>query len=98
MTINCITDEKILTVQPVGRLDSQTGDEFLSFVNEKFTDDFEKIIFDLGGVDFVSSKGLRDLVTVYKGLNGREMEIINANTSVNDILNRSGLSKFFNAK
>jgi len=98
MVINQSTNEKELTVIPEGRLDTATSDEFLEYVNANFTEEFEKVIFDFGGIDFVSSKGLRVLVTIYKSLNGRTMEIINTNASVQEVLRISGLLKMFNVK
>lgn len=96
MTINHTISENVLTVIPEGRLDSSTGDEFGRFLDEHFTEDEKKLVIDLSEVDFVSSKGLRVLVAVYKNLNGRDMEIIGANTSVREILRISGLTKVFN--
>lgn len=98
MTINQSRAENVLTVVPEGRLDSSTGDEFGRFLDEHFTEDVEKIVFDFSGVDYISSKGLRILVSVYKDLKGRNMEIVNANTSVQEILRISGLTKVFNVK
>lgn len=98
MTINHSRTENVLTVVPEGRLDSSTGDEFGRFLDKHFTEDVEKLVFDFSGVDYISSKGLRVLVSVYKDLKGRNMEINNANTSVREILRISGLTKVFNVK
>ena len=98
MTINSSITDGALTVSVAGRLDSATGDEFAQYVDEHFTDDVSKLIFDFADVDFISSKGLRILVSAYKKLNGRSMEILNANSSVTEILRISGFLKIFNVK
>jgi len=98
MVINQQKNGNEITVIPEGRLDTATSDEFLEYVNINFTEDIEKIILDFTDIDFVSSKGLRVLVTIYKGLKDRKMEIINANASVREVLRISGLQKVFDAK
>lgn len=98
MVINSTDEGKVLTVAPEGRLDSTTSGEFHEYLNENFTMDFEKLIIDFADVDFISSKGLRVIVSVFKELNGREMEIINANTAVEEVFRVSGLAKTFNVK
>lgn len=98
MLINQTKENGILTIAPVGRLDSATSDEFAEFVNGLFTEDTPKLVVDFADVDFISSKGLRVMVSIYKQLNGREMEIINANTSVVEVFRISGLLKVFNVK
>ena len=98
MTINQIKDGSNLTIIPVGRLDSTTSDEFSDFINCSFTDEIEKLILDFTDVDFISSKGLRVLVTLHKSLNGRKLEIVCANSSVSEIFRLYGLSSIFDLK
>ena len=95
MTVNFEKKDGTLTVAPVGRLDSVTSDELSSFVEENFTDDVKTLIFDLGSVDFISSKGIRTLVVAYKSSRGREIKVINPNPSVREIFRMSGLMKIF---
>lgn len=91
MTIKQAKNGNELTVTPVGRLDSATSGEFESFLNVNFTSDVEKLILDFSEIDFISSKGLRIIVSVYKTLNGRKLEIINTNPSVKEVFQLSGL-------
>lgn len=90
--------DDVLVVQPIGRLDSTTSEDFSQFIGENFTTDTAKLVLDFQSVDFISSKGLRVLVSVYKELGGRQMEIVNANSSVHEILRISGLLKVFGLK
>lgn len=98
MTINKTKENGVLTIAPVGRLDSSTSDEFSTAYKENISDDVEKLIIDLADVDFISSKGLRIFVSIYKELSGKPLEIINANTSVKEIFRLSGLLKIFDVK
>lgn len=95
MTVNAIREEEKLTLQMEGRIDSSTSDDFQKAIDENFTDDVGDIVLDFGGVDFISSKGLRVLVSLYKKLEGREMKITGANASVKEVLRLSGLLKKF---
>ena len=96
MTISSSMNNGILTVKPVGRLDSSTSEEFGSYLEENVTDEVKELKFDFGGVDFISSKGLRILVLVYKKLNGRRMEITGANDAVREVLRLSDFLTLFN--
>ena len=93
MEIKKEIEGKKIIVRPIGRLDSNTSDEFLNYLNENFTSDFEELLIDFKDIDFISSKGLRVLVSTYKGLNKQKMAITNANVSVKDVLSLSGLLK-----
>lgn len=98
MDINISRNEKELTVGPVGRLDSSTSGDFETALKSNFTDEVETLIIDFGEVDFISSKGLRVLISAYKSLGSRKMEIVNANPSVREILRLSGLLKVIEIK
>ena len=98
MTIDKKIDGNTLVAVINGRIDSSTSDEFSSFLDDNFKSENDKITLDFSNVDFISSKGLRVLVSLYKSLSGRKMEIIGANASVKDVLRLSGLLKVFDVK
>ena len=98
MEININKENDELTIAPIGRIDSATSDEFLAFIEENFTEEINKLIIDFKDVDFISSKGLRVLVSIYKNLKEKKMEITNANVSVMEILRLSGLLKVVEVK
>ena len=95
MVINITKNSNCVTIAPVGRLDSTSAGEFESFLQQNFTSDIEKLILDFINVDFISSKGLRVLVSIYKKLNGRSIEIVNLNASVREVFRLSGLLRIF---
>lgn len=98
MDIKAIENGKILTVMPVGRMDSTTSDDFLTYVEQRFTTDFEMLSLDFSGVDYISSKGLRVLLLIYKSLSGRKMEITGANESVKEVLRITGFAAAFGVR
>ena len=87
-----------LTVRPQGRLDSAGSEEFSAFLEEHFTAQVSGLTLDLAEVDFVSSKGLRAIVAVYKSLSGRTLTLVNANPSVREVLRLSGLTRVLNVQ
>lgn len=98
MEVNVNRNENELTVAPIGRLDSNTSGDFETVLNENFTEDCEKLIIDFTNVDFISSKGLRVIVSVYKALNNRKLEMVGANASVLEVFRLSGLLKVMDVK
>ena len=95
MTLQHSVSDAVLTVTPAGRLDSASAEDFAAYINEVFTAELQTLVLDFKEVDFISSKGLRVLVTIYKELNGRQLRVINANPSVIDVFRLSGLLSLF---
>lgn len=81
-----------------GRLDSMSAGDLESLLDTSLTDSIQTLFFDMASVDYVSSKGLRVLVSAYKKMNGKVVTIANANDSVKEVLRLSGLMKFFDVK
>lgn len=91
-------EDKELKIAPIGRLDSVTSKDFSDCIEEKFTGDIEKLVIDFTEVDFISSKGLRVIVTTYKNLGERKMVICGANPAVMEVFKFSGLLKVIDVK
>jgi len=98
MTVETIRNENAVTLKLCGRLDSTTSGMFEETVKSVITDDLTALTVDLAEVDFISSKGLRVLVTAYKMLNGRSMTLQSPNSSIIEVLRLSGLLKIFTVK
>jgi len=98
MEINSSLNNGLLTVTPIGRLDSTTSGELDEKLKNDITDDVNSLVIDMAQVDYISSKGLRVLVTAYRTLAGRSMQLINLNNSVTEVLRLSGMLKFFQVK
>lgn len=95
MTIDFTSENNNLSVALNGRLDSSSSGDLECFLEGKINEQAASLTFDFTNVDFISSKGLRILVEAYKKMDGRPMSIVNANTSVKEILHLSGLLKVF---
>ncbi len=95
MIIHHKKDGRVITIMPVGQLDSTTGDDLQSAIEWEFTEDFDRLILDFAQVDYISSKGLRVLLSTYKRLNGRKMKLTGLNTAAREVLRTTGLSETF---
>jgi anti-anti-sigma factor len=68
MEINESTDGGRVTLTVVGRLDTGSADRFAAALSSHIDGGARRILVDLAGVDYMSSVGLRALVTAAKHL------------------------------
>lgn len=90
MTLQKIANGSQLTVEIEGRLDTSTAPEFESFVNDNIAGVTELII-DMKNLDYISSAGLRVLLSAQKKMNAvGKMIVKNANETVKEIFEVTG--------
>lgn len=90
MTLQKIANGSQLTVEIEGRLDTSTAPEFESFVNDNIAGVAELII-DMKNLDYISSAGLRVLLSAQKKMNAvGKMIVKNANETVKEIFEVTG--------
>jgi anti-sigma B factor antagonist len=82
-----------LTVALEGRLDTLTAPD-LEEQLEPELDDVQKLIFDLAGLEYISSAGLRVLLAAQKEMD--EMAVKNVGPAVMDVFEVTGFSDFLN--
>ena len=91
MTIQKIRDNDVLTLMPEGRLDAATA-PMLSAVVESELAGVKTLIMDLGLLEYVSSAGLRVMLTAQDIMDEQgEMKVIHANETVMEIFDITGL-------
>lgn len=79
-----------LEIKLVGRLDTNTSKELEESLNG-LLDGIHLLIFDFSELDYISSAGLRILLSCQKIMNRQgEMKVTNVNEIVNDIFEVSG--------
>ena len=92
MTINKTLDGKTLNVALEGRLDTVTAPELEASLRE----DLEKadnLVLDFGKLDYISSAGLRVLLSAHKSMAGKGgMKVTNVNEIVNEVFEVTGFS------
>ena len=92
MQINKNQEGNKLTLAPVGRVDTITSPELEAAV---ILDGIEELVFDLSQVDYISSAGLRVLLSSQKKMAGKSMKIVNAKPAVKEVFDITGFSDIF---
>ena len=92
MTINVERDFELVTLGITGRLDTTTAANLESVINE-LSKDTKELIFDMSGVEYISSAGIRVLLGAYKKMNTNQgiMRIEKANEQVYEVFEMTGL-------
>ena len=95
MEVKTKTEGSKLTIAVSGRVDTVTAPELEAAL--KFGD-ATCVVIDLGNVPYMSSAGLRLLLSSHKTMRGKggELQIANVQPSVKEVLDVTGFSDIFN--
>lgn len=92
MTINKTKKGNALTIAIEGRVDTVTAPELEKSVNESI-DSVESIVLDFAKVEYISSAGLRVLLSTHKSMMKKGgMKIVNAGEDIMEIFEVTGFS------
>ena len=92
MKIEKITNGKELTIKVEGRLDTVTAPELEKEVKDS-VQGIEVLVFDLAGLDYISSAGLRVVLAAQKLRNAQgKMIVKNVNEAVMEIFEITGFT------
>ena len=80
-----------LTLAPVGRIDTTTAPE-LEAVS---LDGVEELVLDLAEIRYISSAGLRVMLSAQKKMAGKSMKIAHAKPAVKEVFDITGFSDIF---
>lgn len=89
MTIEKIKKGSELTLKIIGRIDSVTAQQLEAVLHESLVD-VDDIIFDFEGVSYISSAGLRVILSVLHRQNS--MKIIHVNDVVMEVFEITGFT------
>ncbi len=93
MNITVKNEEKVYTLVIEGRIDTLTAPE----LEKTFRDNAEKadkMIFDMNGVDYVSSAGIRAIVSAYRAMGSKGGLVLKGlRNNVLTIIRMTGLEK-----
>ena len=94
MTINVERDFELVTLGITGRLDTTTAPNLETVIND-LTQDTKELVFDMSELEYISSAGIRVLLTAYKKMNFNQgiMRIEKSNDMVRDVFEMTGLSQ-----
>lgn len=94
MKIEKNLNEKNLVVALEGRLDTTTAPQLEEELKNSL-DGVTELVLDLGALEYISSAGLRVLLSAYKTMRGQgSMKITNANELVQEVFEVTGFSDF----
>lgn len=92
MNINKNLENTTLTLALEGRLDTTTAPELEQELKTSL-DGVENLIFDFDKLEYISSAGLRLLLSAQKRMNGQgEMKVTKVNETVNEVFEVTGFS------
>lgn len=93
MNINKIKDGKTLAIELEGRLDTVSAPQLEAELKSDLNGT-EILIFDFSGLEYLSSAGLRVLLSAQKVMNRQgEMRIKNVNSVIMDIFEITGFTE-----
>ena len=96
MTVNIIRNGTELTVAIEGRLDTLTAPEFEEKLEPEL-EDTEKLVLDLAELEYISSAGLRVLLSAMKIMEEQgEMVLRNVRPDVMDVFEVTGFIDMLN--
>ena len=95
MTINMNKNDKALTVNINGRVDTTTAPQLEQALKAEF-DNCNELVLDFAEVEYISSAGLRVLLSAQKVMGKKGgMKLINVSDVIMDIFDMTGLTDIF---
>ncbi|NDJ77853.1 MAG: STAS domain-containing protein [Chloroflexi bacterium] len=97
MEINSSQMKRVQLFEVVGRVDSTNATELGQTMDRAVDDGRNNVVLDLGGVEYMSSAGLREMVRVLKRVKrgGGDLRIANPSERVQEVLELAGLDTIF---
>ena len=90
MEIKIIEEGKPTVFSLVGRLDTNTSPQLEEFAGELFESGKVDLVVDMSACDFVSSAGLRVIMSAAKKVGSENIRLINVRSDVYEILHSVG--------
>lgn len=93
MEITSKREEGKVTMEITGWLDTQTAPQ-LGEALSQLDDSVTSLVFDFSKLEYISSAGLRQVVTAYKKMAGKDgFKIINVSNEVYDVFRLTGFDQ-----
>ena len=90
MTIEKILDGNTAKIVIAGRLDTQTAPELEKVLDETFAG-LKELTFDMAGLEYISSAGLRVILKAQKTMNAQgSMKLTGVNDSIMEVFDITG--------
>ena len=90
MTIEKVLKEESAKIIVVGRLDTQTAPELEKEIDGIIAN-LKELVFDMTGLEYISSAGLRVILKAQKIMNAKgSMKLINVNDNIMEVFDITG--------
>jgi len=92
-----ITDGAQTVIVITGRLDTVNASDFEKAVAPVIAGDMKDVVLDCAALDYISSSGLRSLLTMQKATNAKQgkLSLKNMKPDIKDIFDMTGFSTMF---
>lgn len=96
MNITVDKNGENLTINVEGRIDANTSNDFMNKINENL-EGAKNVVIDFEKVEYISSAGLRVLLSTEKTMKGQgKLTLIHVNDVVMEVLNITGFVDILN--
>jgi anti-sigma B factor antagonist len=97
MEINTSEMKRVQLFEVIGRIDSTNAAELGGALDRSVDEGRNNLVLDLGGVEYMSSAGLREMVRILKRVKrgGGDLRIANPSDRVKEVLELAGLDSIF---
>ncbi|MAS33496.1 MAG: hypothetical protein CL610_05780 [Anaerolineaceae bacterium] len=97
LEIHIAEKNRVAVVAAQGRVDSSSAGQLGDVLTAVIADGFNRIVLDIASVDYMSSAGLREIVSALKKVrnDGGDMRLAEATERVYEVLEISGLHTIF---
>lgn len=99
MEVSGRKEGQVLIVEISGRMDASTASKFETTCNEWLEDGEKRLIVDFAGLEYISSAGLRSILSIGKKLKSRggALSVCQMDGMVQEVFEISGFSSIFPA-
>lgn len=97
MEIRVSDQDQVRLVEVIGRIDSMNANELGDALTREIDEGHTQIVLDLAGVDYMSSAGLREIVSALKRVKRGtgDLRIAQPSERVLEVLEMAGLDTIF---
>ena len=95
--INVSHQDHVTLIEVAGRIDSMNAHELGDVLSDQIDDERVQMVLDLSGVDYMSSAGLREIVSALKGVRRKngDLRLTQPSDRVREVLEMAGLDTIF---
>lgn len=96
MNVNVSKDDKTTLIEVSGRIDSTNANQLGDALMGEISQGHMQLVVDLGSVDYMSSAGLREIVSALKKVRGKgDLRLAQPSERVLEVLEMAGLDTIF---